>query len=306
MYRIKKISIYASEISEFLNLKLTGKDVIVNTISSVKSIQDNSILFIPKISENLLKIISMHNDLLIVTSQEINNLPDGISVIYSNDAKIDFINLVNNFFIEIDSVRIAESASIHPEAQLGKNISIGENCVIGGNVSISDNTIIQNNVVISGCVSIGEECIIKNNATIGSEGYKFEKNKDGNLLHAPQIGKINIGNRVWIGSNTCVESSYIDETTIEDGAKIDDLVQIGYNCYIGSNTMITAGVIMSNNVTINTSAFIGLNSSIKENVTIGHNTIIGMGSVVLKNIEEESVYIGNPAKFLRKSLNGGE
>lgn len=305
MYRIKKNNIYASEISEYSNLNLKGNDFIVNNISSSKCLLDNSILFVDiENNDDILERIKNKKNILFFTSREFNDLPQNVSVIISNNAKIDFINLVKNFFIEVDQIKIAKSSIIHKDAILGKNISIGEHCVIGGGVSIADNTIIQNNIVISGCVSIGENCIIKNNATIGSEGFNFVKDKDGIPVHAPQIGRIYIGNHVWVGSNTCIESAYIDDTIIEDEVKIDDLVQIGYNCLISKNTMITAGVILSNNVIIKHSAFIGLNSCIKENITIGRNSLIGMGSVVITDVENNSVYMGNPAKFLRNTKKG--
>ena len=304
MYKLKDISIYASEISEFLNLPMKGSDFIVSCISSIRNISDNSIMAIQEFSENLLQNLKKHKNILIISLDIEIELPEGISIIFSKDSSIDFISVINNFFIEVDSVKIAKTSFIHPSAKLGRNISIGENTVIGSNVSISDNTIIQNNVVITGRVTIGENCIIKNNATIGSEGYKFEKDLKGRLIHAPQIGSIIIGDRVWIGSNSCVETSYINDTVIEDGVKIDDLVQIGYNCFIESNSMITAGAILSNNITIRNSAFIGLNSSIKENIIIGSNSIIGMGSVILNDVEDDSVYVGNPAKFLKCNKKG--
>ena len=47
-------------------------------------------------------------------------------------------------------------------------------------------------------------------------------------------------------------------------------------------------------------SYIGMNSSIKERVTLGKWSIVGMGSVVIKNVKENSVVVGNPAKNLIK------
>ena len=40
---------------------------------------------------------------------------------------------------------------------------------------------------------------------------------------------------------------------------------------------------------------IGVGACIKNNITIGNNTTIGAGSVVVKNIDENTIAYGNPA-----------
>ncbi len=43
-----------------------------------------------------------------------------------------------------------------------------------------------------------------------------------------------------------------------------------------------------------------MNASIKERITIGKWSTVGMGSVVIKNVTENSTVVGNPAKALVK------
>ena len=45
---------------------------------------------------------------------------------------------------------------------------------------------------------------------------------------------------------------------------------------------------------------IGSGSVILGGVRIGENSIIGAGSVVTRNVKKNSIYFGNPAKFIRK------
>jgi acetyltransferase-like isoleucine patch superfamily enzyme len=52
-------------------------------------------------------------------------------------------------------------------------------------------------------------------------------------------------------------------------------------------------------VVVGCSCYIGTNSSIIESVKIGDYCLIGMSSVVLKNVEENTVVVGNPAKVIR-------
>jgi maltose O-acetyltransferase len=55
------------------------------------------------------------------------------------------------------------------------------------------------------------------------------------------------------------------------------------------------------NVMIGNNVFIGTSSIIMPGVTIGNDVIIGAGSVVTKDISDNSVYVGNPAKFVCKT-----
>ena len=53
-------------------------------------------------------------------------------------------------------------------------------------------------------------------------------------------------------------------------------------------------------VTIEDNVWIGGGAIILPGVTIGKNSVIGAGSVVVKNIPENSVAVGNPCKVIRK------
>lgn len=76
---------------------------------------------------------------------------------------------------------------------------------------------------------------------------------------------------------------------------------ISHDSIIGDYTTITGGVCISGNVKIGSSCYLGTNSCIKNNIIIEDNCLIGMGSVVLNNIKNNSVFVGNPAKFIRDS-----
>jgi acetyltransferase-like isoleucine patch superfamily enzyme len=46
--------------------------------------------------------------------------------------------------------------------------------------------------------------------------------------------------------------------------------------------------------------YLGANSSIKDNITLEEGTVIGMSASVVKNTENNSIYIGIPAKLFKK------
>jgi UDP-3-O-[3-hydroxymyristoyl] glucosamine N-acyltransferase len=298
MFRLKSREIYASEIAEFIGSELIGNDFIVRCPVSNKHLESNSFTYVTE--EIKIEEKCPARPVLFITPVSLAT-DKNYSYILSVASKLDFIRVVNEFFIEIESFQISNSARIHPEARLARNVSVGENCVIGPDVSIGENTLILNNVVISSRVDIGNNCIIKDNSTIGSEGYDFETDESGIPVHYPHFGKIIIGNNVWIGSNTTIESAAIEDTIIHDYVKIDDLVQIGAGGIIKRGCMITAGVILSRNVMIMENSWLAPNATVLENLTIGKNCIVGAGSVVIKNVDNELVVAGNPAVVIRKN-----
>jgi UDP-3-O-[3-hydroxymyristoyl] glucosamine N-acyltransferase len=300
MYQIKFLDIFASEIAEYLGAELIGEDFVVKYPSSLTNFGSKALLFVSEHETVPEKSIKEHKDILIITSKKLNNTIDGLSYIVVSNPRVAFIKVLNEFFVEYDPATISPSAKIDSRASLGYGVSIGENTVIGPEVIIGNNSRIMNNVVITGRVKIGNNCFIKHNSTIGSIGYDFELDESGKLIHFPHVGQISIGDNVWIGANTCIESSAIDETTIDDNVKIDDLVQIGSNCVVKSGTMITAGAIISRQVFIGNNCLISPNASVRDSIKIGNHVTVGIGAVVVKDLKDSGVYIGNPARLLKK------
>ena len=65
-----------------------------------------------------------------------------------------------------------------------------------------------------------------------------------------------------------------------------------------ASTQIPLGKAKIGRFKIGNCVFIGVNSTVLCNTTIGNNVIIGAGSIVTSDIPSNSVYAGNPAKFI--------
>ena len=112
------------------------------------------------------------------------------------------------------------------------------------------------------------------------------------------------GKKIFIGNN--FTGNY--NLTILDIRE----VYIGDNVMIGPNTLITTvnhplsplgrrkHLGIAKPVHIGNDVWIGGNVTILPGVTIGNRCVIGAGSVVTKDIPDDSVAVGNPARVIRK------
>jgi sugar O-acyltransferase (sialic acid O-acetyltransferase NeuD family) len=78
---------------------------------------------------------------------------------------------------------------------------------------------------------------------------------------------------------------------------------ISHDAVVGDYSCITGGVCVSGLVTIGGNCYLGTNSSILGGVKIGNGSLIGMGAVITHNVPENTVMVGNPARFLRQTHN---
>ena len=94
--------------------------------------------------------------------------------------------------------------------------------------------------------------------------------------HFQDQGGIYIGDDVLIGHNVVLATLNHDENPLKRANLIASPIKIGNKVWIGSNATLLPGV------------------------TIGDGAIIAAGAVVTKDVEENSIVGGVPAKFIRK------
>lgn len=74
---------------------------------------------------------------------------------------------------------------------------------------------------------------------------------------------------------------------------------IGHDTIIGEFTEICPNVSVSGSCTIGDMVFIGTNATILPDIKIGKNSIIGAGSVVTKDVPDNVMVVGVPAKIVK-------
>ena len=74
---------------------------------------------------------------------------------------------------------------------------------------------------------------------------------------------------------------------------------MGHDNIVGDFCHIAAQAAVGSYLTIGKGVHIGLNATVKENLSIGDFATLGAGAVLTKNMGENEIWAGNPAKFLR-------
>jgi acetyltransferase-like isoleucine patch superfamily enzyme len=170
-----------------------------------------------------------------------------------------------------------------------------------------------------------ENCkIIKTRVRTEGNGNLFENKgsiRYSDILIAGENNQLIIGNNVSIvrlklvvrGNNCKV---IIGEHTTFGGGYlvcmgISNEIIIGKDCQIADDVSIWAsdshpiydidGEVsnLSKPIYIDNHVWIGNKSIVLKGITIGKDSVIGMGSVTTKNVDSNSLYVGNPAKKIR-------
>jgi len=112
----------------------------------------------------------------------------------------------------------------------------------------------------------------------------------------------NISDWVEIGEGSIITSGTILTCNIKIGkhAHLNLHTTIGHDCVIGDYFTTAPASNISGNCEFGDCVYLGANSSIRQGIKICDNVMIGMGGIVVKNIYEEGIYIGNPVKKLEK------
>jgi len=150
---------------------------------------------------------------------------------------------------------------------------------------------------------IGNNCRIDPGAIIGGTDFSpvMGDTRD-QLVQFPQMGGVMIGDNVVIKYNTMVGKGTFGFTEIGNKTMIDYSCQIGHNCIIGNSCIIAAGTIIGGSTKVGNNTTIGIGAKIRNGISIGSNVSIGMGSVVIKDVPDNAVVVGNPARIINHKV----
>ncbi|MDT7888754.1 MAG: DapH/DapD/GlmU-related protein [Desulfurococcales archaeon] len=155
---------------------------------------------------------------------------------------------------------------------------VGNGSRIGSGSIIRSHVIIYERTFLGKRVRVGHHVLIREDTTIG----------DDTLIGSNSIidGGVEIGNKVQIQS----------------GVYIPPKVSIEDNVFIGPRAVFTNDKYPPSRRLVRTSvgegAVIGANSTIIAGIRIGRRSVVAAGSVVTKDVPDEVVVVGNPARVV--------
>lgn len=288
----------SAQIAEFLHCGHSGEVLSVVWATTLDKPLENHLAFC--IDSESLYLSSWSGVAGLLIGPSTLKAPEGCTLLVSEYPRRDFGRILQEFFVPVNAPDIAPTAVIHPSAVVGKNVTVGHHAVIEESVVIGDDVTIGNNTTVLARTRIGDRSIVGSNTVLGSVGFGLEKDEFGNWIRIPHIGQLEIGSDVEIGSSTVIARGTISATRIGNHCKIDDNVFIAHNVQVGENTVIIANSEVSGSVKIGRDAWIAPAVTVIEGITIGDNSLIGIGSVVIRDVPENVVAVGNPARVLRE------
>ena len=175
-----------------------------------------------------------------------------------------------------------ETVFLSKDTTFGKNVKIEPYVVIASKVKIGNDVVIHSFSHIEGA-------IIKNKVSIGP----YARIRPGTVLeNNSKIGNFVETKNSIINKNSKINHlSYVGDTTIEEDVNIGaGTITCNYDGVKKNKTLIKKG------------SFIGSNSSLVAPVTVGKNSIIGAGSVITKDVPDNTLALTR-AKQKKVKLN---
>ena len=194
-------------------------------------------------------------------------------------------------FIDPKNVYISEAAKIGRDTVIHPNVTIEGGTEIGDGCTIYSGTRITNSRIGHG-VEIRDNCLIQdseigNSCTVGPMAHLRG--------HAVMKSDSKVGNFVEL-----------KKTTLGSGSKASHLTYLG-DATIGENTNIGAGTVTCNYDGVNKNPTkigdnvrIGSDTMLVAPVEVGDGAVTAAGSVVIENVEADSLVAGVPAKVKKK------
>lgn len=192
-------------------------------------------------------------------------------------------------------------ASVHPEAQLGKDVIVSPFAYIEKDVIIGDGTWIGPNVSIFDGARIGKNCKIFPGAVVSAIPQ--------DLKYAGEITTAEIGDNCMIRECVTINRGTKDrfKTALGKNCLIMAYVHVAHDCLIGNNVILANSVNLAGHVELEDYVIIEGVVAVQQFVKIGAHAFVAGGSLVRKNVppfvkagREPLSYVGVNSVGLRR------
>ena len=213
------------------------------------------------------------------------------------------------------------TAVVDPSAKLGKDVHVGAFTVIEKGAEIGDKCVIEAQVFIGeGCkvgakthiypqvtlregTIVGKDCILHCGVRLGGDGYGYTTSvglTGIRIEKIPQLGIVELGDGVEIGSNTTIDRARIGRTYIGPMTKIDNLVQVGHNVKVAGYSGLIAQSGVAGSTQIGKGCLIWAQAGISGHIKIADGVQVGPQAGVPQSLDGSVKYVlGAPAESMK-------
>ncbi len=183
-------------------------------------------------------------------------------------------------------------SDIHPNAQIGENVTIDSFVKIEEDVIIGEGTWIGSNVTIMNGARIGKNCRIFPGAVISAipQDLKFK----GENTTAEIGDNTTVRECVTVNRGTAAK----DKTVVGSNCLLMAYVHVAHDAIIGNNVIIANSVQIAGEVEIDDCAVIGGTSAFHQFVRVGKYAMVSGGSLVMKDVPPFSKAARNPLSYV--------
>jgi len=188
------------------------------------------------------------------------------------------------------SCEIAAGVVIDAGVVLGERVYVGPNCYLGVGVELGEDTRLMANVTLYHGAHVGARCLIHSATVIGSDGFGNARNGDGSWTKVPQVGSVQIGDDVELGSGCTIDRGAISDTVIANGARLDNQVHVAHNVQIGQHTAIAGQVGLSGSAKVGARCQFGGQVGVSGHLDICDDVGLMGCAIVTNNITKPGIY----------------
>ena len=194
---------------------------------------------------------------------------------------------------------IEKGAEIGDGAVIEAQVFIGEGCKVGARTHIYPQVTLREGTIV------GKDCIFHCGVRLGGDGYGFNngRREDGSVFieKIPQLGIVEIGDGVEIGSNTTIDRARIGRTYIGPMTKIDNLVQVGHNVKVKGYSGLIAQSGIAGSTEIGYGCLIWAQAGISGHIKIADGVQVGPQAGVPQSLDGSVKYVlGTPAESMKE------
>jgi sugar O-acyltransferase (sialic acid O-acetyltransferase NeuD family) len=139
-------------------------------------------------------------------------------------------------------------------------------------------------------VAIGDNIVRKKVAGITTHAFTNAIHPSATISRFASFG---VGSMILHGAIIQAQARVGDHVIINTGTQVD------HDCVIGNFVHLAPKVVLCGTVQVGEGTFIGASATVIPGKKIGAWAIIGAGAVVISDVPDGAVVVGNPAKIIR-------